>query len=129
MELANNGEIKLHEVLYVPGVTKNLLLVRSFCQHGYILVFDDKQCLILKDRDKIVGRGVLDDNGLHRFIFEDCAFPLCAIESPETTTLWHRRLGHLNTHSLRFLSINKLATGVPLIPTSNRICESCMVGK
>ena len=70
MELANNGEIKLHEVLYVPGVTKNLLSVRSFCQHGYNLVFDDKQCLILKDR------GVLDDSGLYQFIFEDCAFPL-----------------------------------------------------
>ena len=25
VELANNGEIKLHEVLYVPGITKNLL--------------------------------------------------------------------------------------------------------
>ena len=60
---------------------KTCFSVRSFCQHGYILVFDDKQCLILKDRDKIVGIGVLDDSGLYWFIFEDYAFPLCTIES------------------------------------------------
>jgi hypothetical protein len=129
VDLANNGEIKMHEVLYVPRVTRNLLSVRSFCQHGYVLVFDDKQCLIIKDKDKIVGRGIVDNSGFYRFIVEDCSFPLYAIESPEITSLWHRRLGHLNNHSLRFLFANKLATGLPLIPTSNQVCGDCMIGK
>ena len=35
-DLANNGEIKMHEVLYVPGVIRNLLSIRSFCQPEYI---------------------------------------------------------------------------------------------
>jgi hypothetical protein len=129
VELVNNREIKMHKVLYIPRVTRNLLFVRSFCQHGYVFVFDDKQCLILKDRDNIVGKKIVDNSGFYRFIVEDCSFPLYAIESPEITSLWHRRLGHLNNHSLRFLSATKLATGLPLIPISNQVCGNCMIGK
>ena len=105
VDLSNNGEIKMQQVLYVPGVSQNLLSVSSIAKYGFILVFDDKQCLIIKDRHKIVGRGLLDKSGLYRFVVENCSLPLYAIHFPSTATLWHRRLGHLNHHSLRFISV------------------------
>ena len=129
VDLSNNGEIKMQQVLYVPGVSQNLLSVSSIAKYGFILVFDNKQCLIIKDKHKIVGRGLLDKNGLYRFVVENCSLPLYAIHFPSTATLWHRRLGYLNHHSLRFMSVKQLATGIPLIPTCSDICNCCMIGK
>ena len=129
VDLSNNGEIKMQQVLYVPGVSQNLLSVSSIAKYGFILVFDDKQCLIIKNRYKIVGRGLLDKNGLYRFVVENCSLPLYTIHFPSIATLWHRRLGHLNHHNLRFMSIKQLAIGIPLIPTCSDICDCCMIGK
>ena len=98
-------------------------------KYGFILVFDNKQCLIVKDKYKIVERGLLDKSGLYRFVVENCSLPLYAIHFPSIATLWHRRLGHLNHHSLRFMSVKQLATGIPLIPTCSNIYDCRMIRK
>ena len=53
-----------------------------------------------------------------------------AIESPLVAALWHRRLGHLSNHSVKFMGQTPgIAKGIPLMPESTKICESCQEGK
>ncbi|KAL6123208.1 hypothetical protein ACLB2K_075730 [Fragaria x ananassa] len=49
--------------------------------------------------------------------------------SDDTIDLWHRRYGHLNHKSLRFLQYKKMVTGLPELKTTSKLCTSCMVGK
>jgi len=49
---AKNGLTKyIHDVLYVPGLTQNLLSVHPLMKNGYTVTFDDDKCLIF-DREK-----------------------------------------------------------------------------
>lgn len=48
----NNGDcldVTVHNVLYVPGLTANLLSVRQMLKKGFVVEFKDDKCTILKD--------------------------------------------------------------------------------
>jgi hypothetical protein len=81
-------------------------------------------------KDKIVGRGIRDSKtGLYRYLVQDPAFKVCTVNSPSAARLWHRRLGHLNQHSVRAMGAHDVACGVPLIPVFPDLCDSCLSGK
>ncbi|CAL8992473.1 unnamed protein product [Prunus brigantina] len=46
-----------------------------------------------------------------------------------STTLWHRRLGHLNISSLRLLQEQDMVAGLPEIKAVKGVCEGCVLGK
>ncbi len=64
------GEIKnVTNVLYVPSLTKNLLLVGSIIDKGNIVIFDASKCLILDSNEpkKVIAKAVRDStNGLYK---------------------------------------------------------------
>ncbi len=41
-----NGEIKILNVLYVPGLINNLLSTGCIVDKDFVLMFDDTKCLI-----------------------------------------------------------------------------------
>jgi hypothetical protein len=54
LELNNVFILRLHNVLYVPSLSKNLISVSCLDDDGYDCQFDNRQCLILFD-NKVVG--------------------------------------------------------------------------
>jgi hypothetical protein len=57
----NNGFIlHLHNVLYVPSLSRNLIFVSCLNDDGFDYQFDNKQCLILFD-NKVVGLSFWQD--------------------------------------------------------------------
>jgi hypothetical protein len=57
----NNGFIlHLHNVLYIPPLSRNLIYVSCLDDDGYDCQFDNKQCLILFD-SKVVGLAFRQD--------------------------------------------------------------------
>ena len=49
LTLADGRELCLPNVLYVPGIKKNILSVSSFMTRGYLVHFEDDKCIV---RDK-----------------------------------------------------------------------------
>jgi hypothetical protein len=49
LELNNDFILRLHNVLYVPSLSKNLIFVSCLDDDGYDCQFDNRQCLILFD--------------------------------------------------------------------------------
>ncbi|CAL9001551.1 unnamed protein product [Prunus brigantina] len=47
----------------------------------------------------------------------------------QSTTLWHRRLGHLNMSSLRLLQEQDMVAGLPKIKAVKGVCEGCVLSK
>lgn len=78
---------------------------------------------MIKYRDEIVGRGIVDDTSLYCFVMDEWAFLLNVIEFLGVVKLWHKGLVHLNAHSVWFLSTKELVCGIKLIPTNNTVCS------
>ena len=45
--------LKLHEVLYVPGLKKNLLSVPAMTKMGAEVLFDNEKCVVFKGGQEI----------------------------------------------------------------------------
>ncbi|KAA8519704.1 hypothetical protein F0562_013851 [Nyssa sinensis] len=103
--LTKGGKEKfIHDVLYVPCLTQNLLSVGQMIQKGYKLVFDGEECLIFdKKNSTTVAKVDMTSNRV---------FPLGASlsdqvvlksESVDESYIWHLRYGHLNDKGLFLL--------------------------
>jgi hypothetical protein len=95
-----------------------------------VLVFNDTKCLILEIKEEKIVQGVWDSsNELHWFHIHEPKFQVCAIECPNTSTLWQKWFNHFNHHSLRFLVANHLVKNISLIPMNVTLYQHCMESK
>jgi hypothetical protein len=53
LELNNEFILRLHNVLYVPSLSKNMIFVSCLDDDGYDCQFDNRQCLILFDSNVV----------------------------------------------------------------------------
>lgn len=51
--------------------------------------------------------------------------------SANDLTLWHNRMGHVNTHTIRQMSDHDSLRGLTIHPasTSSNVCQGCALGK
>jgi hypothetical protein len=118
----NNGFIlRLHNVLYVPSLSRNLIFVSCLDDDGYDYQFGNRQCLILFD-NKVVGLAFRQDKlymlSMHEnvnvvyndenVVCKDKVSSSTNVSSKrkrcdDTTSvkLWHYRLGHISRGGLR----------------------------
>lgn len=134
------GEIKFGDVLYVPGVTKNLLSVGRIAdgKGKYKLLFDSKKVWILKDfpapeSSHVVTLGHRDHrNGLYKFRPPEVNINIVTPskdKSTHTSCLWHRRLGHANLRTMQHMAAKQKAEGLPSSFTALPFCSGCSMGK
>jgi hypothetical protein len=118
----NNGFIlHLHNVLYVPYLSRNLISVSCLDDDRFDCQFDNRQCLILFD-NKVVGLAFRQDKLYMLSMYENVNV-VCNDENvvckekgssstnvstkykrcDDTTSakLWHYRLGHISRGGLR----------------------------
>jgi hypothetical protein len=60
LELNNSFILHLHNILYVPSLSRNLISISYLGDDGYDCQFDNRQCLILFD-NKVVGLAFRQD--------------------------------------------------------------------
>ena len=121
------GEIKLKPVKYVPSMTKNLISVGAIADCGNNVIFSNKECWIVNKQGDVIGSGLRDtSNGLYCFKNTDHALSTIQLN---TTTLWHRHLGHLNYEGLYQLSKSNSVYGLPHIDRQHLICQCCLAGR
>lgn len=134
------GEIKIGNILYVPGVTKNLLSIGTITdgKEKYKLLFDSGKVWILKDfptpkNHHIVTMGYRHlKNGLYRF-----RPPAATInnvihvedQQPQLSCLWHRGLGHANLRTMQFMASKAIVDGLPSSFSALPFCLACRIGK
>jgi hypothetical protein len=89
--------LNLHDILYVPNITKNLLSVSKLDADNNILVEFDKNCCFVKDKltGKAILKGILKD-GLY-YLSRIGRSPSAYIYVREN---WHRILGDPNNNAL-----------------------------
>lgn len=120
-------KLNLHNVLYVPDLSKNLVSVTAMTKTGAEVYFDDKKCMVHKDDKRFVIGHAYHEKLYRMNTKPEYATLASAMVSSE---LWHKRLGHLNKHYMDQLLHGELATGITYKNTNDVVdCEPCILGK
>jgi hypothetical protein len=122
------NSLKMKDVLYVPGLKKNLLSISSLEKKGFRVAFIDGEVLMWAKGETsneaiIIGS---EENGLYKLKGHSEAAMTHAIEN--SCELWHRRLAHINYKALPYIC--KAVTGLPELKGDHEdVCNGCAQGK
>jgi hypothetical protein len=116
------------DVLYVPGLTKNLISVSTLEDKGFEVTFHGGKVYIrpkgsTTKMDKVIG---VRSDKVYRLHFE----PVKALVSSNTDLgeLWHKWMGHLHFGALGHL--RQAVTGMPQVAAERHDpCKGCALGK
>jgi hypothetical protein len=125
----NSGKpMKMKEVLYVPGLKKNLLSISALDKKGFRVAFIDGQVFMWprgKTLDDVVVIGV-EEGGLYTLKGHLDSAMVHDIVNP--SELWHRRFSHLLYKALSVVS--KMVTCLLEIQAEpDGVCKGCAQGK
>jgi transposase InsO family protein len=123
--------ISFTDVLFIPGMKKNLILVSTLQDRGFEVSFRGTEVLIYPqgcsiDSGQVIG---VREGDLYRLLFQ----PLLALvassnSSGQLCELWHRRMAHLHHGALG--GRREVVTGVPQIIIEHQdVCRGCALGK
>ncbi|KAJ9535587.1 hypothetical protein OSB04_un001276 [Centaurea solstitialis] len=121
----------LDNVLYVPGIRKNLLseIVMNKCGYKQVLESDK---YILSRHGAFVGFGYVCNNMIRLNIdYSSYDFSVCMMSSSSSynlskSELWHARLGHV--HYKRLKDMSKMSL-IPAFDLNNEQCKTCSLTK
>jgi hypothetical protein len=123
--------ISFRDVIYVPGLKKNLILVSTLQDRGLEVTFRGTEVLIHPHGSSLASGQVIGvrDRKLFRLLFQPLhALTVSSDNSRQICELWHCRMAHLHHGALGRL--RAVVTGVPQISTEHRdVCRGCALGK
>eukprot|EP00253_Pinus_taeda_P034296 PITA_34296 len=126
--------LKVTNVLYVPGMRKNLISISALEDRGYEVLFRGGQVLMYP-------RGTPADSARvivvrHAKVYKFAFHPLLALSSStysrasssELCEIWHHRMGHMYHGALR--TLREIITGMPDFSIYHfDTCRGCAMGK
>ncbi|GJR21776.1 retrovirus-related pol polyprotein from transposon TNT 1-94 [Tanacetum coccineum] len=127
------GNITISRVYYVEGLGHNLLSVGQFCDSDLEVAFRKHTCFVrnLEGDDLLSGS---QETNLYTLSMGDmmASSPICLLSKASKTksSLWHRRLSHLNFGAINHLAKNGLVRGLPKLKfEKDHLCSACAMGK
>ncbi|XP_059065079.1 uncharacterized protein LOC131857063 [Cryptomeria japonica] len=121
--------LHLSNILFVPGIKRNLISISALEDKGYQITFSEGKVLAWPTKFGI--KSVRAIGNRYDSLYKLLANPIRALihEAPESSELWHRRLGHLHYQALPSLERMVKETGikrefcVPYNPQQNGVAE------
>ena len=103
--------MKMKDVLYVPGLKKNLLSISNLYKKGSRISFIDGEVIMWPRGKSLEDASIIgtEEGGLYKLKGHLKASLIHDTTSP--CELWHRRLGHINYKSPP--CVTKVVTGLP----------------
>jgi hypothetical protein len=116
--------IKVHNVVYAPEISTNLLSVSKIIEKGHTVEFKGSRCEIKSKYGDLLATAH-DHGGIYKLdSAEQSANITTTSHAPE---LWHRRVGHPgNSIAVHF---KEAVTGCNSVPATEGTCVPCLQGK
>nr|GEV14949.1 ribonuclease H-like domain-containing protein [Tanacetum cinerariifolium] len=137
---SSTRKLDFDDVYFVKELKFNLFSVSQMCDKKNNVLFTDTECLILSPEFKLSNENqvllrVLRENNMYNVDLKHivpsgdltCLF---AKETLDESTLWHRRLGHINFKTMNKLVNGNLVRGLPSkVFKNNHTYVACKKGK
>jgi hypothetical protein len=125
VKLKTGDNVHFSNVLYVPGLEKNIVSISFLEDKGNKIAFIDGKVLSWSRDSNIENAKVIGNHEGRLLKRNDEALIHNEVKPNE---LWHRRYAHINYEALPFLK--KMVEGIPeLQSTQEEICKGCALGK
>ena len=127
VSVGNDSSLLLEDVLFVPGINRNLISVFCLCESGYNVLFTDLLCTISKD-----GRDICSINSSQNLWSFGQNVPISQVSYAATSDLWHLKFNHLNERDLRKMVTKQMVKGLDVKPGGAQFqknCVGCALGK
>ena len=128
LQLDSGTILHIDDVLYDPGLKKNLFSVAGLKDKGYRVLFMDKEVLLWAKNEKL--SSVVQIGVRERGLYKPSKNSTHALvhHTIDPCEMWHRRFGHL--HYIALPGLQKMVTGMPEVsPKHDGICKGCALGK
>ena len=99
-----NGEPQrklLHDVVFVPGLSYNLLSVTKMTDRGKMVRFSGSSCQVIDCKNGVVALAVKNGAGLYHLAVTRTANHLVNTAMASRELLWHQRFGHIGEANLK----------------------------
>ncbi|GJU03319.1 retrovirus-related pol polyprotein from transposon TNT 1-94 [Tanacetum coccineum] len=126
--IISHNSLTINDVSHVENLSFNILSIGQICDKMCKVLFSETGSEIIKNGITI-GKGIRK-NGL--YIMKMGNSPkdsLCLTSIDDTSTLWHRRLGHANMRLIQSLSSKELVRNLPKLNFEKRFYDACNIGK
>jgi hypothetical protein len=123
-KLDSRTPMKMKDLLYVPGLTKNLLSISTLDKKVFRVSFIDGEVLMwpkgkTMEETIVIGK---EEGHLYKLKGHSKASLTHSIENP--CELWHKILTHINYKALPYVS--KAVTGLPEFKVDHEgVCNIC----
>ncbi|KAI3707111.1 hypothetical protein L6452_25336 [Arctium lappa] len=134
------GKMTFEDVYYVDQLKYNLLSVSQVCDKQHSILFTNTECMILAPGFKVVDESMIllrtprKDN-VYRLDMDNVDSDsslncLVSKASVDESSLWHRRMCHMNFKTMNKLVKNNLVRGLPSkVFSCDDHCVACLKGK
>jgi len=128
VKLSNGKIIHLKNVVYVPGIKKNLISVSMMTDQDMQVEFFKTHCVIKDCKNEIVATG-MRVGSLYRLDAKSIPKQAMVAGGSTAEQLWHQRFGHLNLQDLLLLQKKGMVEGLPIFHNIQLNCDGCALGK
>jgi len=126
--------IIVKDVSHVQGLSHNLFSIGKFCDKDLNVNFSKHKCAVRTEEgtELLVGQRNANLYTIHLDHVKASSSSVCLISDSvaQQSTLWHRRLSHLNFRYIAHLVKDKLVNGLPSLKFEKEsLCAGCEKGK
>jgi hypothetical protein len=128
IKLESRNHVHLSNVLYVPGLEKNLVSISCLEDKGNRIAFIDEKVLSWHKYSSIEDARVIGrrEGNLYRLLERN--EEALVHDEVNPNEIWHRRYTHINYQALPFL--RKMVEGIPELKSTHKgVCKGCALGK
>ncbi|KAD6454988.1 hypothetical protein E3N88_09694 [Mikania micrantha] len=125
-----NGDQRLvTNVYYIPSLCNNILSFGQFDEGGNKIVINNGVLWMYERSGATLMKVKRGPNRLYKIKLQT-VLPTCFLSKMDDTAwFWHARLGHINFETLRRMTKEGMANGLPIIDHKSELCEACLAGK
>ncbi|XP_050914732.1 uncharacterized protein LOC127129622 [Lathyrus oleraceus] len=127
VKVKNGKTALIKDVWYVPGMKINLMNVGHLIKKGFSVIMKDNLLKLYDSDQKLIMQTEQGSNRIFKVNVEATETKCLSVEGVKgDCELWHKRSGHPNFRSLRYLSYKKLVHEIPKIVKPKKSCVICM---
>jgi hypothetical protein len=127
-QLQSSNVFHVEEILFVPGLKKNLISVAVLESKGYTVAFSKGKALMWPSNESMSSTMIIgaQEGGIYKVSGQ--VIQALAHDMINPCELWHRRFGHLNYNALS--GLQKMVIGMLVFSFEHdNICTRCALGK
>jgi hypothetical protein len=131
-------DLVIENVYYVPNFPKTLLSVSTLIPDGHAVEFNRVGCTVFSGNRKGVGCIAREQDGVYQVLTENDAvttagtvtFAMALSVLGLDLETWHRRMGHVNYKTLKWMAKHKIIKGLNIKPGAKPpMCVICSLVK